>query len=131
MLRVFCCGQLFCLSRNKELEVLLNGRVVSHVKAAAGELELAMRVPACRGIRHIELRWAKSSRLGPSDARVASVLLNALEISEAWASLRQAPPRLELVGSGSQGKLAGAGRLGHVIGNGFSRDGEAVEEAPA
>lgn len=115
----------------QELKMLLNGNVLARVKAAAGQLELSMRIPPCRDTRHVELRWARSIRLGTPDERIVSALLEVIEVSDPAASLAALPTRLETVNSDPHGKLRRAARLRHVIGNGLSRERDAVENTLA
>lgn len=69
------------------LQVVVGSRVVASQAVGQGEVVVSAPIPASVGPRFVELRWAKTARLAPNDARAAAGRLRSLAITEATSEV--------------------------------------------
>jgi hypothetical protein len=67
-------------ARGQRVAVLVNGRRVAARSLAAGSNEVRAPIPAARGNRRVELRWAVAPRISENDPRHAAALLKFLAV---------------------------------------------------
>jgi hypothetical protein len=69
------------VTRGQRVQVRVDGRTVASRPVAPGQLELRVPVRASKAGRRVELRWAKTAPISPSDPREAAALLQSIAVA--------------------------------------------------